>query len=141
MSITPTATTTTVSAPLPRLAGGGLAGPVVHKCAYCHQLDTTAHGALWRVSPLAACSTLYYLHTACLAPYKVAHGLRSVEGRIPRSRRASASATRTLIDGRWRGRIAHYPGTVRFWYELRARALRRQEPPQSTPTPTPASPR
>lgn len=124
MSITPTATTTTVPAPLPRLAGGGLAGPVVHKCAYCHQLDTTAHGALWRVSPLAACSTLYYLHTACLAPYKVAHGLRSVEGRIPRSRRASASAKRTLIDGRWRGRIAHYPGTVRFWYELRARAAR-----------------
>jgi len=57
MSITPTATTTTVPAPLPRLAGGGLAGPVVHACAWCHQLDTTARGALWRVSPLVACLT------------------------------------------------------------------------------------
>ncbi len=85
MSTTPATSPTTALAPLPRLAGGGLAGPVVHKCAYCHQLDTTAHGALWRVSPLAACSTLYYLHTACcLGAYKAAHDLRSVEGRIPR---------------------------------------------------------
>lgn len=83
MSITSSTIPSTVPAPLPRLAGGGLAGPVVHKCAYCHQLDTTAAGALWRVSPIAACASLYYLHSQCLAPYKAAHGLRSVEGRIP----------------------------------------------------------
>ncbi len=81
------ATSSTIASPvpalLPRLAGGGLAGPVVHKCVYCHQLDTTEHGALWRVSQIAACASLYYLHTACQAPYKAAHNLRSVEGRIP----------------------------------------------------------
>ena len=84
MSATSSTIPSTVPAPLPRLAGGGLAGPVVHKCAYCHQLDTTAAGALWRVSPLAACATLYFLHSQCLAPYKAAYDLRSVEGRIPR---------------------------------------------------------
>jgi cytochrome c553 len=86
MSTTPTTTTTTAVktvTPLPRVAGAGLAAPIVHACAHCHQLDTTEHGALWRVSPLAACSTLYYLHGQCLAPYKAAHNLRSVEGRIP----------------------------------------------------------
>jgi cytochrome c553 len=80
MNTTPT--TTRIITSLPRVAGVGLAAPVVHACAHCHQLDTTAHGALWRVSPLAACSTIYYLHTACLAPYKAAHRLRSVEGRL-----------------------------------------------------------
>ncbi len=82
-ALSPTATAVTVPALLPRLAGGGLAGPVVHKCAYCHQLDTTEHGALWRVSPQAACSSLYFLHSTCLAPYKASHSLKSVEGRIP----------------------------------------------------------
>ncbi len=124
MTITAPPTTTTGLSSLPLGAGepgAGLAGPMVHRCAHCGQLDTTAHGALWRVSPLAACSSLYYLHTACLAPYKATHRLRSLEGRLPRRRRASAAIKRTLIDGRWRGRIARYPGTVRFWYELRAR--------------------
>jgi len=53
-------------------------------CAHCDQIGTTVAGALWRVSLRADDDDLYFLHTSCLAPYKVAHGLRSVEGRIPR---------------------------------------------------------
>jgi len=55
-----------------------------HACAHCHEVGTTATGALGRTSLCAECPDLYYLHSGCLAPYKVAHGLRSVEGRIPR---------------------------------------------------------
>jgi len=67
--------------------------PVVHVCDHCQTAGTTVCGALWRVSPAtshAACTDLYYLHTHCLAPYKAAHGLRSVEGRLPRVGRADA---------------------------------------------------
>jgi len=59
--------------------------PVIETCAHCQQLGTTATGALWRISRLVGCDDLYYLHAACLAPYKAAHNLRSVEGRIPRA--------------------------------------------------------
>ncbi len=53
-------------------------------CAHCDQFGTTVAGALWRASLAPDCDDLYFLHTSCLAPYKVAHGLRSVEGRISR---------------------------------------------------------
>ncbi len=56
---------------------------VHHRCAHCQELGATAHGALWRVSLEVDCQDLYYLHCGCLAPYKMAHGLRSVEGRRP----------------------------------------------------------
>jgi len=65
-------------------------------CAHCHQPGTTVCGALWRVSPAtshAACDALYFLHSRCLAPYKTAHGLRSVEGRVPHISRRSAGRT------------------------------------------------
>jgi len=52
-----------------------------HACAHCHQTGTTLSGGLWRVSPSS--DDLYFLHTACLAPYKAAQGFRSVEGRLP----------------------------------------------------------
>jgi len=45
------------------------------------------HDRDWRARAYVAVRgvpDLYYLHSGCLAPYKVAHGLRSVEGRIPR---------------------------------------------------------
>jgi len=102
-----------------------------YTCAHCQMGGTTVAGALWRVSSCAACDQLFYLHTACLQPYKIAHGLRSVEGRVPLTHRAAplgrapAIMKRTLIDGRWRGRIARYPGTVHVWYELRARLANR----------------
>jgi len=57
--------------------------PLIETCVHCQQLGTTATGALWRVSRLVGRDDLYYLHGACLAPYKAAHTLRSVEGRIP----------------------------------------------------------
>jgi len=57
--------------------------PIIQTCVHCSQLGTTATGALWRVSRLVGRDDLYYLHGACLAPYKAAHTLRSVEGRIP----------------------------------------------------------
>ena len=56
-----------------------------YQCSHCHEHGTTVCGALWRVSLEADCQDLYYLHCGCLAPYKVAHGLRSVEGRLPRT--------------------------------------------------------
>jgi len=59
--------------------------PAIETCVHCSHLGTTATGALWRVSRLVGRDDLYYLHATCLAPYKVAHGLRSVEGRIPRA--------------------------------------------------------
>ncbi len=52
-------------------------------CGHCQTEGTTWRGALWRVAPSPAPGALYYLHTRCLDPYKVAHGLRSVEGRVP----------------------------------------------------------
>ncbi len=52
-------------------------------CAHCHTAGTTSRGALWRVAPPPEPGALYYLHTRCLDPYKAAHGLRSVEGRLP----------------------------------------------------------
>ena len=54
-------------------------------CAHCHQPGTTVCGALWRVSLKPGRGDLYYLHGHCLDPYKVARGLRSVEGRLPRA--------------------------------------------------------
>ena len=52
-------------------------------CAHCHTPGTTVCGALWRVSLKPGRGDLYYLHGHCLDPYKVARGLRSVEGRLP----------------------------------------------------------
>jgi len=52
-------------------------------CGHCQTAGTTACGALWRAAPPPEPGALYYLHTRCLDPYKVAHGLRSVEGRVP----------------------------------------------------------
>ncbi len=70
----------------PRVARAVIADmPVIQTCVHCSQLGTTATGALWRVSRLVGRDDLYYLHAACLAPYKGAHTLRSVEGRIPRA--------------------------------------------------------
>jgi len=54
-----------------------------YQCSHCHEHGTTVCGALWRVSLEPDCQDLYYLHCGCLAPYKIAHGLRSVEGRRP----------------------------------------------------------
>jgi len=72
--------------------------PPLHVCAHCHHIGTTATGALWRVSPSPDCRDLYYLHSGCLAPYKAAHGLRSVEGRIPRGQPATVRlAARTPV--------------------------------------------
>ncbi len=42
---------------------------------------------------------------------------------------------RKLVNGTWRGRITRYPGTVRFWYEIRER-----KSTQQTPLPAPATP-
>jgi len=58
-----------------------------HTCAHCQQPGTTASGALWRASAHAQCNDLYYLHSECMLPYKAAHGLLAVEGRIPRQQR------------------------------------------------------
>lgn len=49
-------------------------------CQHCSQVGTTAHGGLWRTGQGAS---LYYLHSDCLLPYKRAHRLQSVEGRVP----------------------------------------------------------
>lgn len=54
-----------------------------HICAHCHAVGTTACGALWRVAPAPEPGALYYLHTRCLDPYRLAQGLRSAEGRVP----------------------------------------------------------
>jgi len=67
--------------------------PVVHVCAHCRHSGTLTRGALWRVSLLPDCDALYFLHSRCLAPYKTAHGLRSVEGRVPHISRRSAGRT------------------------------------------------
>lgn len=53
-----------------------------YTCSHCTGIGTTADGALWRVS--LAADGLYYLHSACCTPYKAAHQLRAVEGRLPR---------------------------------------------------------
>ncbi len=54
----------------------------LYPCAHCHRRGTTAAGALWRTGQS---DELYYLHSRCLASYKVACGLRSVEGRVART--------------------------------------------------------
>ncbi len=70
----------------PRVARAVIADmSVIQTCVHCTHLGTTATGALWRVSRLVGRDDLYYLHVACLAPYKVTHNLRSVEGRLPRA--------------------------------------------------------
>ncbi len=56
---------------------------VHHRCDHCQETGTTASGALWRVSLADDCTQLYYLHSQCLTPYKAAHSLQSVEGRLP----------------------------------------------------------
>ena len=63
-----------------------------HTCAHCRQFGTTACGALWRESPHAESEGLYYLHSRCVAPYKVAYGLWSVEGRIPHDQHGASPA-------------------------------------------------
>ncbi len=55
----------------------------LYQCAHCHRRGTTAAGALWRTGQ--SDDALYYLHSRCLASYKVARGLRSVEGRVART--------------------------------------------------------
>ena len=60
-------------------------GLAVFCCAHCHEAGTTVCGALWPVSLKPGRGDLYYLHSHCLDPYKVARGLRSVEGRLPRA--------------------------------------------------------
>jgi len=65
-------------------------------CAHCHEAGTTVCGALWRVSLKPERGDLYYLHGRCLDPYKVARGLRSVEGRLP------LTDTRARLAGRAR---------------------------------------
>jgi len=76
----------TTSPRTPSLARAVVADmPVIQTCAHCSQLGTTATGALWRVSPFLGHDELYYLHVGCRAPYKAAHNLRSVEGRLPRA--------------------------------------------------------
>jgi len=51
-------------------------------CDHCNKPGTTIDGTLWKAnSDLYA--PLYYLHSRCLLPCKVEHGLRSVEGRLP----------------------------------------------------------
>ena len=68
----------------PRVARAVVADmPLIETCVHCSHLGTTATGALWRVSRLVGRDDLYFLHVGCLALYKAAHGLRSVEGRIP----------------------------------------------------------
>ncbi len=62
---------------------------VHHRCDHCHVTGTTAVGALWRISLADDCQELYYLHTRCLRAHKAAHGLQSVEGRIPLRRPAT----------------------------------------------------
>jgi hypothetical protein len=59
------------------------------RCDHCREPGTTAQGGLWKTS-LEPHASLYYLHSGCVAPYKAARGLRSVEGRIP----AAATARR-----------------------------------------------
>jgi len=71
-------------------------GLAVFCCAHCHEAGTTVCGALWRVSLKPGCGDLYYLHGHCLDPYKVARGLRSVEGRLP------LADTRARLAGRAR---------------------------------------
>jgi len=72
-------------------------------CEYCSETGTTIDGALWRTT-LDTPYALFYLHSACLAPYKAAHSLRSVEGRLPlthaRTRVRSHSARRSA-PGAW----------------------------------------
>ena len=73
------------------LEGGAMIAPGLRQgqglretfyCDYCHEQGTTAGGGLWKTTSHAH-ATLYYLHSACLLPYKARHGLRSVEGRLP----------------------------------------------------------
>jgi len=73
------------AAHLAALERGGIpqSEPKRHRCAHCTLPGTTASGALWRVSLAPDRTELYFLHTACLAPYKAAQGFRSVEGRLP----------------------------------------------------------
>ncbi len=51
-------------------------------CDHCTTPGATSEGALWKTSSDPHAS-LYYLHSRCLQPYKLKHGLRSVEGRRP----------------------------------------------------------
>ncbi len=43
---------------------------------------------------------------------------------------------RRLVNGVWRGRITCYPGTVRFWYEIRERKPTRHIAPPAPTAPT-----
>jgi len=83
-----------------------------HTCAHCQETGTTFSGALWRASLAPDCTGLYFLHSACLAPYKAAHGLRSVEGWLP------LTHARTRV----RSHIARRPAPV-AWTANRSAAL------------------
>ncbi len=85
-ALTDAATPTDVAlSPTPGRGRTPARGGVWHTCAHCHEAGTTVCGALWRVSLKPGRGDLYYLHGHCLDPYKVARGLRSVEGRLPRA--------------------------------------------------------
>jgi len=96
-ALTDAATPTDVAlSPTPGPGHTPARGLAVFCCAHCHQPGTTVCGALWRVSLKPGRGDLYYLHGHCLDPYKVARGLRSVEGRLP------LTDTRARLAGRAR---------------------------------------
>jgi len=72
-----------------------------YQCDHCQRWDTTASGALWRVSPADDCTELYYLHSRCLTPYKVAHNLKSVEGRLLLRRPGGAGERDKMTPWNW----------------------------------------
>ncbi len=74
---------------------------VRYTCDYCREHGTTASGALWRTGQGDDCTDLYYLHSHCLPSYKRAHGLRSVEGRLPLTPPVSSAAA-PVPTGMWR---------------------------------------
>jgi len=93
-----------------------------HRCDHCLKAGTTVCGALWRVSLQAECQALYYLHSACLPAYKRAHGLRSVEGRVPLVAPAPADLGPT---GMWRTWSVADPavGAITTLYDPHRRAI------------------
>ncbi len=93
---------------------------VSYPCAHCGTFSTTASGALWRVSLADDCTDLYYLCCGCVKPYKRAHGLRSVEGRVPLTDEAPATPA-----GVWRTWSVADPavGCITTLYDPDSRAV------------------
>jgi len=98
-----------------------------HRCDHCQETGTTASGALWRVSLADDCTELYYLHSHCLSAYKRAHGLRSVEGRLPLAIPAPAPAdlVSSNTTGMWRTWSVADPaaGAITTLYDPDRRAI------------------